>query len=76
MEGEETKGSTADENLVFIDFEYCAYNYRGFDIANHFCEWVSFPEPAVDPHFMLGACLQIACKRKPNMWFSRPDYLL
>lgn len=25
--------------LVVIDFEYCSYNYRGFDIANHFAEW-------------------------------------
>lgn len=22
-----------------LDFEYCSYNYRAFDIANHFCEW-------------------------------------
>ena len=22
-----------------IDFEYSFYNYRGFDIGNHFCEW-------------------------------------
>lgn len=22
-----------------IDFEYCSYNYRAFDIANHFAEW-------------------------------------
>ncbi|KAH8025003.1 hypothetical protein HPB51_002417 [Rhipicephalus microplus] len=36
-----------EENMVFIDYEYCAYNYRGFDIANHFCEWMydySYPE--------------------------------
>jgi thiamine kinase-like enzyme len=26
--------------LVIIDFEYCSYNYRGFDLANHFCEWM------------------------------------
>lgn len=26
--------------LFFIDFEYCSYNYRAFDIANHFCEWM------------------------------------
>lgn len=26
-------------NLLFTDFEYCSYNYRAFDIANHFCEW-------------------------------------
>ncbi|XP_011138554.1 choline/ethanolamine kinase isoform X3 [Harpegnathos saltator] len=25
--------------LVVIDFEYCSYNYQGFDIANHFVEW-------------------------------------
>eukprot|EP01102_Stenamoeba_stenopodia_P000226 TRINITY_DN10194_c0_g1_i1.p1 TRINITY_DN10194_c0_g1~~TRINITY_DN10194_c0_g1_i1.p1 ORF type:complete len:618 (+),score=161.12 TRINITY_DN10194_c0_g1_i1:61-1854(+) len=30
----------ADENIRFIDFEYGNYNYRGFDIANHFCEWM------------------------------------
>ncbi|XP_072948568.1 choline/ethanolamine kinase isoform X2 [Epargyreus clarus] len=28
-----------EPKLVLIDFEYCAYNYRGFDIANHFQEW-------------------------------------
>lgn len=28
------------DSLVIIDFEYCSYNYRGFDFANHFCEWV------------------------------------
>lgn len=26
-------------DLRIIDFEYCAYNYRGFDLANHFLEW-------------------------------------
>ncbi|XP_066251808.1 choline/ethanolamine kinase isoform X2 [Euwallacea similis] len=26
--------------LIIIDFEYCSYNYRSFDIANHFIEWV------------------------------------
>ncbi|CAN7999097.1 unnamed protein product [Ixodes hexagonus] len=36
-----------EDNMVFIDYEYCAYNYRGFDIGNHFCEWMydySYPE--------------------------------
>lgn len=29
--------ATTDEpELMIIDFEYCAYNYRAFDIANHF----------------------------------------
>uniref|UniRef100_A0A8D9BKV0 Choline/ethanolamine kinase n=1 Tax=Cacopsylla melanoneura TaxID=428564 RepID=A0A8D9BKV0_9HEMI len=28
----------ASNDLVVIDFEYCSYNYRAFDIANHFVE--------------------------------------
>ncbi|XP_072757958.1 choline/ethanolamine kinase isoform X2 [Anoplolepis gracilipes] len=31
--------NTRKPELVLIDFEYCSYNYRGFDIANHFAEW-------------------------------------
>ncbi|RLU19943.1 hypothetical protein DMN91_008502 [Ooceraea biroi] len=31
--------NTRRPELVLIDFEYCSYNYRGFDIANHFAEW-------------------------------------
>lgn len=34
---ETTREPEAD--LFIIDFEYCAYNYRGFDLANHFLEW-------------------------------------
>lgn len=31
--------SFCDEpELIIIDFEYCAYNYRSFDLANHFIE--------------------------------------
>ncbi|KAI7892954.1 kinase-like domain-containing protein [Mucor mucedo] len=26
--------------LVVIDFEYAGYNPRGFDLVNHFCEWM------------------------------------
>ncbi|XP_013407263.1 choline/ethanolamine kinase isoform X2 [Lingula anatina] len=33
-------GDTDDMELMAIDFEYCNYNYRGCDIANHFNEWV------------------------------------
>ncbi|XP_066448328.1 choline/ethanolamine kinase isoform X2 [Eleutherodactylus coqui] len=29
-----------EDKLMLIDFEYSSYNYRGFDIGNHFCEWV------------------------------------
>lgn len=27
------------QNLYLPDFEYCSYNYRAFDLANHFMEW-------------------------------------
>jgi len=32
------KATTREDKLVIIDYEYCSYNYRGFDVANHFCE--------------------------------------
>ncbi|XP_061775888.1 choline kinase alpha isoform X2 [Nerophis ophidion] len=28
------------QKLMLIDFEYSSYNYRGFDLGNHFCEWM------------------------------------
>jgi ethanolamine kinase len=28
--------------MAFIDYEYAAYNWRGYDIANHFCEYCGF----------------------------------
>lgn len=32
--------------FVVTDFEYCSYNYRGFDIANHMLEWTyDYTEP-------------------------------
>ncbi|NXL95539.1 CHKB kinase, partial [Alectura lathami] len=32
--------ASSSDKLMLIDFEYSSYNYRGFDIGNHFCEWV------------------------------------
>ena len=26
--------------MRLIDFEYASYNFRSFDHANHFCEWM------------------------------------
>ncbi|KAJ1793487.1 hypothetical protein LPJ59_004718 [Coemansia sp. RSA 2399] len=26
--------------IEIVDYEYAGYNYRGYDIANHFCEWM------------------------------------
>jgi len=37
--------------LVVVDFEYAGYNYRAFDIANHFCEWM-FDYHSSEPHKM------------------------
>lgn len=43
---------TLKERLVFIDFEYCSYNYRAYDLANHFCEWCFEYDTPEYPHFM------------------------
>ncbi|XP_015787750.1 choline/ethanolamine kinase [Tetranychus urticae] len=43
--------SLLEPNLIFIDFEYCAYNYRGHDIANHFNEWTMDYSAPEFPHF-------------------------
>ncbi|NXW85827.1 CHKA kinase, partial [Alopecoenas beccarii] len=37
LEGRE---NLENQKLMLIDFEYSSYNYRGFDIGNHFCEWM------------------------------------
>ncbi|XP_042531785.1 choline kinase alpha isoform X3 [Dipodomys spectabilis] len=37
LEGQE---NSEKQKLMLIDFEYSSYNYRGFDIGNHFCEWM------------------------------------
>jgi len=29
-----------ENNLRLIDFEYASYNYKLYDHANHFCEWM------------------------------------
>ncbi|KAJ2481917.1 hypothetical protein IWW56_001410 [Coemansia sp. RSA 2131] len=34
--------SESRTRVSFIDYEYANYNYRGFDIANHFCEYAGF----------------------------------
>lgn len=39
-EDSEEDSISADPELVIIDFEFSSYNYRGFDLANHFLEWI------------------------------------
>jgi len=41
----------SDDSVVLIDFEYCSYNYRASDIANHFCEWAFDYSNPEWPHF-------------------------
>lgn len=40
-----------EPELMIIDFEYCAYNYRGFDLANHFLEWTFDYTNSEAPYF-------------------------
>lgn len=34
-----------ENSVTFIDFEYTAYNYQAFDIANHFAEFAGIDNP-------------------------------
>lgn len=36
------EGQVDASTMQFIDFEYGSYNYRGFDFANHWCEYAGF----------------------------------
>lgn len=47
-----TTSEDQDPDLIIIDFEYCAYNYRGFDLANHFIEWtIDYSNPEFPNYF-------------------------
>lgn len=41
-------------SLCLIDYEYCSYNYRGFDIANHFIEWIYDYTNPVYPYYSVN----------------------
>jgi thiamine kinase-like enzyme len=41
-EPEKQEFETKERRLVMIDFEYADYNYCGYDLANHFCEYAGF----------------------------------
>ncbi|KAL9955963.1 hypothetical protein ACROYT_G037370 [Oculina patagonica] len=63
----EVQGNNEEEfDIKLIDFEYSAYNYRAFDLANHFCEWMidyTLPPPQ---YFSLSL----------NNWPSKAQQLL
>lgn len=45
--------SKLEKRVILIDFEYCSYNYRAYDIANHFCEWCFEYDTPEYPHFAM-----------------------
>lgn len=45
--------SAEEPELMIIDFEYCAYNYRAFDMANHF---LGMLERRLDGTFLSFLC--------------------
>ncbi|XP_072452503.1 choline/ethanolamine kinase isoform X2 [Notamacropus eugenii] len=45
--------SDKEPRLMLIDFEYSSYNYRGFDIGNHFCEWIYDYSYEESPYFLM-----------------------
>ncbi|XP_061577193.1 choline kinase alpha isoform X1 [Cololabis saira] len=47
--------SSDKQKLMLIDFEYSSYNYRGFDIGNHFCEWIYDYNCDESPFFKVDA---------------------
>lgn len=40
--------------LLFIDYEYCFYNYRGFEFANHFLEYTMNYNVERYPNFVIN----------------------
>jgi len=48
---ENTSIKNFDDTIVCIDFEWCAYNYRGFDLGNHFDERMYDYSNPDWPHF-------------------------
>ena len=58
-------GALAGARLQLIDFEYGAFNHRGFDLANHFCEHCGFdfalashPSRATQHAFLRDYCAE------------------
>ncbi|KAH3887427.1 hypothetical protein DPMN_011444 [Dreissena polymorpha] len=46
---------TKEENaMTVIDWEYCSYNYRGYDFGNHFIEWCYNYQVEEDPKFKVN----------------------
>lgn len=42
--------------ILFIDYEYAGFNSRGYDLGNHFCEWMADYHCATQPHILRRHC--------------------
>lgn len=49
--GHESRQPHEPGGLSLIDYEYAGYNPRGFDVGNHFCEWMADYATA-EPHVL------------------------
>lgn len=46
-----------NDYICFIDYEYGSYNFRGYDIGNHFCEQTIIYNVEKFPHFIIDPSL-------------------
>ncbi|KAK6123841.1 hypothetical protein DH2020_042416 [Rehmannia glutinosa] len=53
-----------EDKLYFIDFEYGSYNYRGFDIGNHFNEYAGYD------------CIQVSDENLEAIYAETNAYML
>ncbi|PAA83902.1 hypothetical protein BOX15_Mlig022238g1, partial [Macrostomum lignano] len=66
-------------SLQLIDFEYCSYNWRAFDIGNFFNEWTLDYTPSEWPYFSYHPdCYpspeaQLTFWRSYLRWYSEPE---
>ncbi|CAF2039128.1 unnamed protein product, partial [Rotaria magnacalcarata] len=65
------------DSFTVIDFEYCSYNYRGFDIGNHFCEFMFDYKSATEwPFYKVDYSLYPNAKQQMNFLTSYVDTLI
>ncbi|KAL1139599.1 hypothetical protein AAG570_006581 [Ranatra chinensis] len=64
----ESEGCAKSDKVVVIDYEYCSYNYRGFDFANHFCEWM-YDYTNEEPPYFWEKADNLATKEQQDYFF-------
>ena len=63
-----------DAKLVIIDYEYSSYNYRAFDFANHFHEWMFDYTNKSYPFYFLDKD-KFPSKEQRVSWVHRYTYI-